>query len=130
MFAEFALPFQREFVFNEESGLYGRLAPPEQPLPPRKPELEVGIMAARHSKHVGLVPAVAYLRMSDKSQDKSIPAQIEEIEKYAAAHGFEIVRWYRDDGISGAESTKRAGFQRLILDAQQNPNFDVVLVWD
>ena len=87
-------------------------------------------MAARHSKQAGLVPAVAYLRMSDKKQDKSIPAQKDEIEKYAAAKGYRVIRWYRDDGISGAETVKRAGFQALILDAQQNRDFEVIIVWD
>jgi len=68
--------------------------------------------------------------MSDKKQDKSIPAQKVEIEKYAAAHGYRIVRWYRDEGISGAEGKKRLGFQQLIFDAQQNKEFTVILVWD
>jgi DNA invertase Pin-like site-specific DNA recombinase len=87
-------------------------------------------MVARHSKLAGLVPAVAYLRMSDKKQDKSIPAQKDEIEKYAAANGYQILHWYRDDGISGAETIKRAGFQSLILAAQQGRDFEVIIVWD
>jgi site-specific DNA recombinase len=87
-------------------------------------------MVARNSSRGGLVPAVAYLRMSDKKQDKSIPAQQAEIEKYAAAHGFEILRWYRDEGISGAEAQKRLGFQQLILDAQKLRGFEAILVWD
>jgi site-specific DNA recombinase len=87
-------------------------------------------MADRNSKQGGLIPAVAYLRMSDKKQDKSIPDQKAEIEKYAAANGYQILRWYRDDGISGAETIKRVGFQSLILAAQQDRDFEVIIVWD
>ena len=68
--------------------------------------------------------------MSDKKQDKSIPAQKDEIEKYAAAKGYRVIRWYRDDGISAAETIKRVGFQALILAAQQNRDFEVIIVWD
>ena len=87
-------------------------------------------MAKRHSTRTGTIPAVAYLRMSDKKQDKSIPAQKAEIEKFAAANGYAIVRWYRDDGISGAETIKRVGFQSLIDDAQHHRDFEVIIVWD
>jgi len=87
-------------------------------------------MVTRNSTHAGLIPAVAYLRMSDKKQDKSIPAQQAEIEKYAADHGFHILRWYRDEGISGAETEKRLGFLQLIFDAQKLRGFDAILVWD
>lgn len=77
-----------------------------------------------------LIPAVAYLRMSDKKQDKSIPAQRAEIERYAATHGFNILRWYLDEGISGAENEKRLGFQNLITDAQTLGDFTAIIVWD
>src|SRR5437899_4841553 len=96
---------------NNESGLQG-VVTARQPSPSRKPTWEVRIMAKRQFTFAGLTAAVAYLRMSDKKQDKSIPAQKAEIEKYAAAHGYQIVRWYRDEGISGAEGRKRAGFQQ------------------
>jgi hypothetical protein len=68
--------------------------------------------------------------MSDKKQDKSMPAQKDEIEKFAAANGYRVIRWYRDDGISGAETVKRAGFQALIHDAQENRDFEVIIAWD
>lgn len=75
-------------------------------------------------------PSVAYLRMSDKKQDKSIPAQRAEIERYALAHGYQIIRWYSDEGISGAENEKRLGFQTLIGDAQTLGDFTAIIVWD
>lgn len=77
-----------------------------------------------------ITPAVAYLRMSDKKQDKSIPAQRAEIERYAAAHGYQVLRWYIDEGISGAENEKRLGFQNLISDAQKLGDFTAIIVWD
>src|SRR5262245_18901077 len=91
---DFALPFRQTLVSNVRKRAAGRLASPEQPSPKRKPGLEVRIMASQNSSRTAVVPAVAYLRMSDKKQDKSIPAQQAEIEKYAAAHGFKVIRWY------------------------------------
>ena len=76
--------------------------------------------------------AVAYYRMSSKKQDKSIPAQRSEVEKYALANGYTIIRWepYVDEGISGSESEKREGFQRLMRDATERSDFEVILCWD
>lgn len=74
--------------------------------------------------------AVVYLRMSSKKQDKSIPAQRVEVERYAKQHGFNILREYIDEGISGSESDKRDGFQRLMKDASGKGDFRVILCWD
>ena len=72
---------------------------PEQPSLTRKPAIEVHIMVAHHSKHAGQVPAVAYLRRSTSRQEKSLVDQRTEIEQYAAANGYHILRWFQDDGI-------------------------------
>ena len=74
--------------------------------------------------------AVAYLRMSDKKQDKSIPAQREEIERYARAHGYTIIRWYVDEGISGDDTKHRLQFQTMHKAACHGRDFDAILVWD
>jgi DNA invertase Pin-like site-specific DNA recombinase len=78
----------------------------------------------------GLIPAVGYLRMSSKKQDKSIGEQQKEVTKYAASHGYAIIRWYQDDGISGSEAEKRDGFQRLMNDASAKGDFRAILCWD
>ena len=86
------------------------------------------IRAAKHNS----IPAVAYYRMSSKKQDTSIPAKRVEVERYAEANGYDIVRWkpYVDEGISGSESEKREGFQRLMNDAATMNDFEVILCWD
>lgn len=76
-----------------------------------------------------LIPAVAYVRMSTDRQDDSPRQQREEIEKLAKDR-YRIVRWYQDDGISGSESAKREAFRRLIADASEKPDFQVILCWD
>lgn len=78
------------------------------------------------------IPAVAYYRMSSKKQDKSIPAQRDEVERYAKANGYHLVRWkpYVDEGISGSESDARPGFKQLIADAATLGDFEAILVWD
>lgn len=75
------------------------------------------------------IPVAGYLRMSSDRQDKSIPAQREEILAYAAQHGFTIVAWYSDEAISGWKSKERRGFHQLIADAS-NGSFRGVLCWD
>ncbi|HTJ27164.1 MAG TPA: recombinase family protein, partial [Candidatus Limnocylindria bacterium] len=60
--------------------------------------------------------AFLYARVStDEQADKnlSIPFQVEAIEKYAAAHGYEIVDRFTDDGYSG-ETMDRPGMNRLV----------------
>ena len=75
------------------------------------------------------IPAVAYVRCSSDAQvDASIPAQKASIEKFATEHGYKIVRWYVDEGISGWKDT-REEFQRLITDLPRG-DFQAVICWD
>ncbi len=89
-------------------------------------------MAARKSTRRSRshkTPAVAYYRMSSDKQEASIPAQIKAVEHYAEQHGFEILRDYRDEGISGDATEKRLDFQRMMADVSAG-DFEVVLCWD
>ena len=56
--------------------------------------------------------------------------QRSEIERYAAANGYHIVRWYQDDGISGDATERRDGFLAFHKAACHGRDFDVVIVWD
>ena len=78
----------------------------------------------------GPIAAAAYLRMSSDKQEKSIPEQRDAVESYARQNGYVIVRWYIDEGISGDNTEKRDAFQRMIQDAQEKGDFEVVLCWD
>ena len=77
-----------------------------------------------------LIDAAAYYRMSTDRQDKSISQQREEVEAYAAANGFRIVREYIDEGISGDATEKRREFQRMVADAADDGGFSAILCWD
>ena len=86
-----------------------------------------------------LIPAVAYLRKSTKGkksdgkerQEKSIPGQRGEIEKYAKANGFKIVREYVDEGISGwKRGDDRPQFKRMIREAEDRGDVQAVLCDD
>jgi DNA invertase Pin-like site-specific DNA recombinase len=72
---------------------------------------------------------VLYLRMSTDRQDTSIGQQRTALERHAKRAGYEIVREYRDEGISGDATHKRRAFQRMIADAQAG-EFDRIVCWD
>ena len=61
-----------------------------------------------------MIPAVAYYRMSTDRQEKSIPAQREAVQAYAKKNGYRIVREYKDEGISGDDTERRAGFRKML----------------
>lgn len=77
-----------------------------------------------------LTTAVAYYRMSSDKQETSIIDQRAAVEEYASANGYQIVREYCDEGISGWKSNERKAFQNLIDDAHQRGDFSAVLCWD
>ena len=62
--------------------------------------------------------------LSDRLDD-----QRSEIERYAAEHGYEIIRWCEDDAISGDATEKRIGFQQMREDAGSGA-FQAVICWD
>ena len=74
--------------------------------------------------------AVSYYRVSTEKQEASIPAQRTEVEAYATKHGYQIIREYKDEGISGDATEKRVEFQKMLSDAKQLGDFGVVLCWD
>jgi site-specific DNA recombinase len=75
------------------------------------------------------VSAVGYVRMSTDRQETSPEQQRQEIESYAAKHGYRVVRWYQDLGISGDKTEKRLGFQEMIADGADG-RFRAILCWD
>lgn len=78
----------------------------------------------------GLIPAVAYLRMSSEQQDTSIAQQRQEIIEYARLRGYGIIREYVDEGKSGSkDQEKRVAFQRLLADSCKG-EFKAVLCWN
>lgn len=77
--------------------------------------------------------AAAYIRVSTEDQIEYSPdAQLAEIRKYAAAHGYVLPREYifMDEGISGKHTEKRPEFNRMIGTAKTKPRpFDAILLW-
>jgi DNA invertase Pin-like site-specific DNA recombinase len=71
--------------------------------------------------------AVLYLRVS--TIDQTTANQERELREVASRMGCEIVRVYKDHGISGAKGRdRRPEFDRLLRDAAQR-RFDVVMAW-
>src|SRR5262245_45527491 len=71
--------------------------------------------------------AVLYLRVS--TVDQTTANQERELREIAARSDLEIVKVYKDHGISGAKGRdKRPGFNALCRDATKR-QFDVVMAW-
>lgn len=71
--------------------------------------------------------AVAYARYSsDNQRAESIDAQLYDIREWASANGYQIIKEYIDEAISGT-SDEREQFLQMIVDARDN-NFETVLV--
>lgn len=78
-----------------------------------------------------LIPAAEYVRMSTEEQPNSIVLQQAAIQRYAAAHGYQVVTTYADPGRSGIEIKHRPGLQRLIQDVVGGQTrFRAILVYD
>jgi DNA invertase Pin-like site-specific DNA recombinase len=68
--------------------------------------------------------------MSKDDQEHSIERQEGQVVPYAALKGYEIVRVYKDEGISGwKEGAQRPDFSRMLDDAQRGL-FDLILCDD
>ncbi len=71
--------------------------------------------------------AVIYLRVS--TIDQTTANQERELREIASRMGCEIVKVYRDHGISGAKGRdKRPAFDKLCRDAARR-EFDMVMAW-
>lgn len=77
--------------------------------------------------------AAAYIRVSTDDQLEYSPdAQLVEIKKYAASHGYVLPSEFvfLDEGISGKKTVHRDAFNRMIGTAKQKPRpFDAILLW-
>jgi DNA invertase Pin-like site-specific DNA recombinase len=74
--------------------------------------------------------AVGYIRMSSDKQEESPEQQREEIVKLAETHGYTIIRWYEDRGVSGDKTRNRKGFLQMIDDVKRRGDFGAILCWD
>jgi DNA invertase Pin-like site-specific DNA recombinase len=75
--------------------------------------------------------AAQYVRMSTIHQRYSIENQAAAIAAYAVRYNLNIVRTYRDEGLSGLKINKREGLKQLITDVcSGRADFSRVLVYD
>lgn len=80
---------------------------------------------------ISLSPAAQYLRMSTEHQQYSLDNQADAIARYAAQHGFRIVKTYSDAAKSGLRLTNRIGPKQLLTDVVEGQQeFCAVLVYD
>ena len=90
-----------------------------------------GMRSKKDSATQPIVNVAAYIRVSTDGQvgdeKYGLDAQKEQIVKYCEENGYNIIRWYSDEGVSGAEW--RDGFDQIVFDdAVSNPPFQAVVV--
>lgn len=75
--------------------------------------------------------AVAYCRVSTDKEDQlnSLAAQQEYFRIHTKEHGYELIRIYADEGITGTKKRNRKEFLRMLQDAKKGI-FDVLFVKD
>ncbi len=79
----------------------------------------------------GRARAAQYLRVSTERQEYSTTFQQASLAAHAVAAGYDIVRTYADEGISGLTLDKRAGLKALLADVlEKRADYDVLLVYD
>lgn len=77
------------------------------------------------------IPAAQYLRMSTEHQQYSPHNQADAMSRYAAEHGFQIVKTYSDPAKSGLRLKNRKGLKQLLKDVVGGQReFRAVLVYD
>lgn len=73
---------------------------------------------------------IGYIRVSTEGQcgdDKfGLEVQEQQIKEYAEKNDMTIVKWFRDEGESGAK--ERPGFDEIIYGEVSNPPFEAVIV--
>lgn len=78
-----------------------------------------------------LTHAAQYLRMSTDHQQYSLDNQADAIARYAAEHGFRVVKTYSDAAKSGLRLKNRAGLKQLLKDVVETQReFRAILVYD
>ena len=72
--------------------------------------------------------AVGYCRYSSNNQrEESIEAQMRAIEQYCKTKEIELIRFYKDEAISGTSIKDRESFLEMISDSR-NGEFELVIV--
>lgn len=78
------------------------------------------------------IPAVAYVRVSTEEQDPT--NQVEYLKRWSVARGFNILKFYIDEAISGASPIlERPAFKEFVKDMENNvfnPKPLVLLVYE
>lgn len=73
---------------------------------------------------------IGYIRVSTDGQAKDdkfgLDVQREQIEEYCRKHDMTIVKWYTDEGESGAK--ERPGFDEIVYGEVSNPPYEAVIV--
>ena len=72
--------------------------------------------------------AAAYFRISTLVHGQDIANQLEPIKQVASARGFDLVKVYKDEGISGA-TERRRGLDQLLADSKRGV-FRVLIVME
>lgn len=66
---------------------------------------------------------------SERQNETSIYAQRGAVEDYCQSNGYELVTEYVDEALTGT-NMNREGFQNMLEDSRNNPDWDTIIVYD
>src|SRR3954470_7565060 len=76
-----------------------------------------------------IMQVIGYVRRSTDKQEMSLEQQRSKLEQFATARGWQLVRVFTDDAISGSDM-RRPGLESMLRFAKESSDVQGVVAWE